>query len=85
MKQTKSDKNDLKILGETIKGFRLAKNLTLNRAAQMAFLNSTQLDEIEKGKRDARMATILRIAKAWEIPIGKFFGPFYAKEGGHKD
>lgn len=87
MKHEIMETNDLAIFGEAVKRVRLKLGFTQNKAAQKAFISLTQLKEIESGKRDARTATICRMAESWGISPAEFyldFAPKTTKGGSRK-
>lgn len=48
----KNEEEILKQIGESIRGSRIASNLTLNELSNKSEINATTLSKIENGKRD---------------------------------
>ncbi|MCJ7783840.1 MAG: helix-turn-helix domain-containing protein [Desulfobacterales bacterium] len=60
-------RRELKLLGERIRGFRKAKGLTQEKLAELAALHPTFISEIETGKANYSISTLLSIADALKI------------------
>ncbi|MFI3299848.1 MAG: helix-turn-helix transcriptional regulator [Candidatus Gastranaerophilales bacterium] len=61
-----------KILGETIKDFRLLnKKYSINQLANEYELDVGNVSRIENGKTDAKMVTLWKIAEALEINLSE--------------
>lgn len=55
-------------LGAAIKHGRLALGVSQEEFAAQLGMHRTQLGHIEQGKKDCRLSTIIRIAKALNMP-----------------
>lgn len=55
-------------LGAAIKDGRLALGVSQEEFAAQLGMHRTQLGHIEQGKKDCRLSTIVRIAKALNVP-----------------
>jgi len=55
-------------LGTAIKEGRLALGVSQEEFAAQLGMHRTQLGHIEQGKKDCRLSTIIRIAKALNVP-----------------
>lgn len=55
-------------LGAAIKEGRLALGVSQEEFAAQLGMHRTQLGHIEQGKKDCRLSTIIRIAKALDLP-----------------
>lgn len=60
-------------LGHRIRDLRRAKQWTQMRLAAEAGINSTWLTEIERGKRNPTLKTLVGIANALDVPIVVLF------------
>jgi transcriptional regulator with XRE-family HTH domain len=57
----------LSLLGENIRTFRSAQNLTQETLAEKSELDSTYISGIERGVRNPSVLSLIRIAKALNI------------------
>jgi transcriptional regulator with XRE-family HTH domain len=65
----------LRTLGMRIEALRMTRGLTQTQAARRAGLSQGQWSDLEAGKRDPRLSTILRIQHALEVDfLDSFFG-----------
>ncbi|MCU1162477.1 helix-turn-helix domain-containing protein [Stenotrophomonas maltophilia] len=55
-------------LGTAIKEGRLALGVSQEEFAAQLGMHRTQLGHIEQGRKDCRLSTVIRIAKALHIP-----------------
>jgi len=60
-------------IGLNIRRIRLAGNRTLTALAHEASLTKSTLSKIENGQVSTPISTLLRIAKALDVPIAEFF------------
>ena len=63
-----TDVCDLTIL----RGLREKRNLTQKQLAEKAGLSKSFIYYLEKGKRDASRKTVLKLAKALDVPVSIF-------------
>lgn len=66
-------KKELKLIGDRIRGFRKAKRLTQEKLAELADLHPTFLSEIENGKANYSISTLLSISKALKVNPAELF------------
>lgn len=59
-------------IGKTLKEFRLAKKLTLDKLAELAHVDKSFLSKIENDKRDPSITCLNQICIALDVPIGIF-------------
>lgn len=64
---------------EMIKKVRKAKGLSLHEVALLSGLRPEAIARAERRGQDVRASTLLRIAKALEVPVCELF----EKRGGH--
>ncbi len=64
---SESTKNFKEILGEKIEGLRTLKKYSTRQFALLAEMEHHQLINIEKGRVDIRLSTLLKIAKVLEV------------------
>lgn len=57
----------LKVFGVIIQNLRLDKNLSQAELAERGDFNRTYISDLERGKKQASLSTILRLADALEI------------------
>jgi transcriptional regulator with XRE-family HTH domain len=67
------DDINITFLGQKLRKFREAKNLSMQQLADLADIEKSQIARIEIGKSDPRISTMLNIAKALEINPKDFF------------
>jgi transcriptional regulator with XRE-family HTH domain len=61
------------LIGLNIRNIRLAGKWTLTALAHEASLTKSTLSKIENGQISTPISTLLRIAKALDVPVTKFF------------
>jgi DNA-binding XRE family transcriptional regulator len=65
----------LKRIGMTIRQLRRSRDLTLREVGSRAGLSYSMISKVELGDCDPSMTTYLRIAKALDVELWKFFAP----------
>jgi transcriptional regulator with XRE-family HTH domain len=60
-------------IGQTIRKIRLESGLTLTALAKEADLTKSTLSKIENGLVSTPISTLMRVARALEVPIAEFF------------
>lgn len=60
-------------IGQRVKGWRTANDLSLRKLAQMTGLTASFLSQVERGQANPSIGTLRRIADALEISILSFF------------
>lgn len=63
----------LKVLGDQIRTLRNQKGLTLERAAEAAKLSPQHLVDIEKGRTNPTVTTLVGIARALGVEVREIF------------
>jgi DNA-binding XRE family transcriptional regulator len=63
----------LKNIGANLLRNRTAKKLSMRGLAQLAEVEYSQIDRIEKGKLNCTVLTIIAIAEALEVPVSELF------------
>ena len=58
-------------LGTNLKAARKWLGLTPEEVAHRSGVHATEVSRIEAGKRDPQISTVLRLAKAVEVPPGQ--------------
>ena len=53
--------------GQNVRALRLAKGWTQEELSERSGLASVQVSRIERGKREVRMSTLLRLMKAFDV------------------
>ena len=61
-------------LGREIRRRRKAQGLTLERLGEVAGLTANYLSNIEAGQRDPSLSSMIRLARAFDAPIGELLG-----------
>ncbi len=62
-----------KALAEAIRHYRRAAKLTQEKLAEVADLNPKYIGEVERGRKNISVDTLMRIAKATKVPVREFF------------
>lgn len=62
-------------LGSKIRDTRKAKNLTLKDVARMADLTESLISQIENGKANPSISSLVSISRVLGVPVGTFFEP----------
>ena len=57
--------------GENLRAARRRLKLTQEEVAERSGVHATEVSRIEAGKRDPKVSTVLRLAKAVEVPPGR--------------
>lgn len=60
--------------GNVIRKTRQANALNLHELARLTGISASALSLIETGKRDPRLGTLAKIARALNLPLADFFG-----------
>lgn len=63
----------IKLIQQNIKKYRIDKCLTQEKLSEIAGVSCDYLSEIERGKKTPSLKRFIMIAKALDIPCGKFF------------
>ena len=58
-------------LGENLRAAREEKELTQEQVAERSGVQAGEISRIETGKRDPQISTLLKIARALEVPPGR--------------
>ncbi len=58
-------------LGSNLRDARKRLGLTQEAVAERSGVHATEVSRIEAGKRDPKVSTLLRLAKAVEVPPGR--------------
>ncbi len=61
-------------LGREIRRRRKAQGLTLERLGEAAGLTPSYIGNIEAGQRDPSLSSMIRLARAFDSPIGELLG-----------
>jgi transcriptional regulator with XRE-family HTH domain len=56
-------------VGSNLKRERERRELSMSRLAKMAGMHASEISRLEKGSRDPRLSTMVRLARALEIPL----------------
>ena len=57
--------------GQNVRQQRAAQRISQEQLAARAGLHSTEVSRLERGVRDPRLSTIVRIAAALDLPAGE--------------
>ena len=64
-------------LGQNVRAARLERGWTQEDLAHQTGLTSVQVSRIERGKREIRLTTLLRLMKALEVPPSDLLDGLY--------
>lgn len=60
--------------GLSVKAMRAARNMTLEQLASLTGLNKGYLSRLERNEKAPSIATVLKIAQAFSVPVSALFG-----------
>ena len=63
----------IKILGQRIRNYRLAENLSQEKLAELSGCHHTYIGQIERGEKNATIESIEKIAAALKVSLSKLF------------
>ena len=70
------EENLHRVIGETIRGLRKDRNLTLKQMARRTGLSVSLLSQIERAESSASVSSLYKIANALDVRIIELFGDF---------
>ncbi len=65
-----------RVIGETIRGLRKDRGLTLKQMARRTGLSVSLLSQIERAESSASISSLYKIAVALDVPIRELFGDY---------
>jgi transcriptional regulator with XRE-family HTH domain len=68
-----ADKIELKEFGANLKRIREERKLTLPQLAAISELDDKQIAKIEKGQRDIRLSTVIKLLWALDVDANEVF------------
>ena len=72
-------KYDAKDIGKYIQKLRLQRKWSMHKLAYRSCINNTVLMRIEKGEREPKLNTIIKIADGLNLSLADFFKPFQSR------
>jgi transcriptional regulator with XRE-family HTH domain len=60
---------------------RRRRSLSMSQLARMAGTHASEVSRLERGLRDPRLSTIVRLARALEVPLGRLLEGVEATAG----
>ena len=66
-----TEKTLLKKYGQRIKQLRLEKGLSQQELAAVLDIEKSSLSRLEAGKKNSKLYTLYKVAKALEVPLSK--------------
>ena len=66
----------LKSIGQTIRGLRKSRTLTLKQLARRTGLSVSLLSQIERAESSASISSLYKVASALEVPLTELFGDY---------
>lgn len=70
------EENLHRFIGETIRGLRKDRNLTLKQMSRRTGLSVSLLSQIERAESSASISSLYKIASSLDVHIGELFGDF---------
>lgn len=64
-------KSELLQLGKNLRSFRLNKELSQEKLAELTGLHRTYIGGVERGERNISLVNLVRIARILEIPVAE--------------
>jgi transcriptional regulator with XRE-family HTH domain len=71
LRSPRPDDHPVGDLGENLRAARKRLELTQEQVAERSGVHATEVSRIEAGKRDLKVSTLRRLAKAVEVPPGQ--------------
>jgi DNA-binding NtrC family response regulator len=66
----------LKSIGQTIRGLRKSRTLTLKQLSRRTGLSVSLLSQIERAESSASISSLYKVASALEVPLTELFGDY---------
>lgn len=66
----------LQLLGRTIRRLRKQRGLSQMKLAELAGVHLNEISNVERGERDARATSLLKIARGLNVPVTALFDEF---------
>ena len=70
------EENLHRVIGETIRGLRKDRTLTLKQMARRTGLSVSLLSQIERAESSASVSSLFKVATALDVRLTELFGPF---------
>ena len=67
------EKTELKEFGENLRQKRKERGLTLEALGHLAEMDSRHIAKVEKGQKDIRLSTVIKLIWALEVNPGELF------------
>jgi len=64
---------ELALVGRRIQALRKARGLSQDALAEQVDLHRNYIGYIERGERSATLTTLIKLARALEVPLASFF------------
>lgn len=61
----------LEVFGEDLKDLRTAAGLNRHQLAERSLMHSTEVGLLERGQREPRLGTMIRLSVALDVPFGR--------------
>ena len=66
----------LQLLGRTIRRLRKQRGLSQMKLAELSGVHLNEISNVERGERDARATSLLKIARGLNVPVTALFDEF---------
>jgi transcriptional regulator with XRE-family HTH domain len=63
--------NEIAIFARNVASTRAQKHLSQTQVSSRSGIHVTEVSRIERGLRDPRLSTLLRLARALEVPLAR--------------
>ncbi len=63
--------NEIAIFASNVASTRAQKHLSQTQVSSRSGIHVTEVSRIERGLRDPRLSTLLRLARALEVPLAR--------------
>jgi len=73
MKNYESFKNKTFLFGQHLQHLRQEKNLTQEQLAELSTLHRTYIGDLENGRRNPSLITLIKISNALNLNLSDFF------------
>jgi transcriptional regulator with XRE-family HTH domain len=70
----------LSLFGRTVRRLRKQRGLSQEKLAELAGMHLNHVSSIERGERNPGLLSVLKIAKALDVPVTDLFDEFPPRE-----
>jgi transcriptional regulator with XRE-family HTH domain len=61
------------VFAQNLRRIRARRNLSQEELARLTEMHRTEISVLERGRREPRLQTLIKLSAALEVPLGEFF------------